>query len=85
MAIDRIGKFTILETLGQGAHSRVLRIRREEDGKDYVLKLITIETPEDRKYLEQARHEYRVAQTWCRYTPWRSTRGGSAARNGHGF
>ncbi len=62
MAIDRIGKFTILETLGQGAHSQVLRIRREADGKDYVLKLIPIETAEDRKYLEQARHEYRVAQ-----------------------
>jgi len=62
MAIDKIGRFTVLETLGGGAHSHVLRIRREEDGREYVLKLISIDSPEDLKYLEQAKHEFRVGQ-----------------------
>jgi serine/threonine protein kinase len=62
MNIDKIGRFIVLETLGSGAHSSVLRIRREEDGREYVLKLISIDSPEDLKYLEQARHEYQVGQ-----------------------
>lgn len=62
MAIDKIGKFTILNTLGSGAHSSILHIRREADAKEYALKLITIDDKEDLKYLEQAKHEFRVGQ-----------------------
>jgi serine/threonine protein kinase len=62
MAIDKIGKFTILNTLGNGAHSSILHIRREADSKEYALKLITIEDKDDLKYLEQAKHEFRVGQ-----------------------
>ena len=62
MAIDRIGKYTILSTLGSGAHSQILRIRRDEDGREYALKLVAIDGPDDQKYLEQARHEFRVGQ-----------------------
>lgn len=56
-----IGKFQILGTLGSGAHSSILHIRRSADGKQYALKVIPIEKIEDRKYLEQGRHEVRVA------------------------
>jgi serine/threonine protein kinase len=62
MTIDKIGKFTILDTLGSGAHSRILHVRREDDSKEYALKLITIEDKDDLKYLEQAKHEFRVGQ-----------------------
>ena len=63
MAIDKIGKFTVLGTLGSGAHSNILHIRRAEDEKEYALKMVPIEEKEDLKYLEQAKHEYRVGQT----------------------
>jgi eukaryotic-like serine/threonine-protein kinase len=62
MAVDKIGKFTVLKTLGAGAHSSILHIRREEDSKEYALKLVAIDDKDDLKYLEQARHEYRVGQ-----------------------
>ena len=62
MKIDKIGKVQILNTLGQGAHSSIVHVRRSEDGREYALKLVPIESDEDKKYLEQAKHEYRVAQ-----------------------
>ena len=62
MVIDRIGKFTVLGTLGSGAHSSILHIRRADDDREYALKLVPIDDKEDRKYLEQARHEFRVGQ-----------------------
>src|SRR4029077_18088566 len=62
MVIDKIGKFTILDTLGSGAHSNILHIRREADSKEYALKLVPIEEKDDKKFLEQAKHEFRVAQ-----------------------
>jgi serine/threonine protein kinase len=62
MVIDKIGKFTILDTLGSGAHSSILHVRREADSKEYALKLVNIDDKEDLKFLEQAKHEFRVAQ-----------------------
>jgi serine/threonine protein kinase len=62
MAIDKIGKFTILDTLGSGAHSSILHVRREADSREYALKLILVEGKEDLKFLEQAKHEFRVGQ-----------------------
>lgn len=62
MAEQAIGKFTILGTLGTGAHSTILHIRRTDDGKQYALKVVPIESSDDQKFLDQARHEYRVAQ-----------------------
>lgn len=62
MPIAAIGKFTILNTLGSGAHSRILHVRRAEDDREYALKLVNIESKEEMKYLEQAKHEFRVGQ-----------------------
>jgi serine/threonine protein kinase len=57
-----IGNFQILGTLGKGAHSTILHIRRSADSKQYALKVVPLETKEDQKFLEQAQHEFKVAQ-----------------------
>jgi len=62
VAIDKIGKFAVLATLGAGAHSSILHIRREDDGREYALKVVNIETDAEKKFLEQAEHEFRVGQ-----------------------
>src|SRR5437868_6368305 len=62
MSAEKIGKFQVLETLGTGAHSTILRVRREADGKEYALKVVPVAGDEDKKYLDQARHEYRIGQ-----------------------
>ena len=59
---DAIGSFQILGTLGSGAHSTILHIRRAKDGKQYALKVVPIADKDERKFLEQARHEFRVGQ-----------------------
>jgi serine/threonine protein kinase len=59
---EKIGKYQVVATLGSGAHSSILQVRREADGRDYALKLVSIDGEDDKKYLEQARHEYRVGQ-----------------------
>jgi serine/threonine protein kinase len=60
--VKSIGKFQVVGTLGTGAHSTILRIRRNADSKQYALKVVPIEGPDDQKYLDQAQHEFRVAQ-----------------------
>jgi serine/threonine protein kinase len=60
--ITRIGKFQVLGTLGTGAHSTILHVRRSADSKQYALKVVPLDSPGDMKFLEQAQHEYRVAQ-----------------------
>lgn len=62
MVIDKIGKFTVLNTLGSGAHSSILHIRRADDEREYALKLVDIDGKEELKYLDQAKHEFRVGQ-----------------------
>jgi serine/threonine protein kinase len=57
-----IGKFQVLGTLGTGAHSTILHIRRNKDSKQYALKVVPIAGGEDQKFVEQARHEFDVAQ-----------------------
>jgi serine/threonine protein kinase len=61
MSDMRIGKFQVLGTLGSGAHSTILHIRRSGDSKHYALKVVPIDGAEDHKFLEQAEHEFRVA------------------------
>ena len=59
---NQIGKFQVMGTLGTGAHSTILHIRRSADAKHYALKVVPIGGSDDLKYLEQARYEFRVAQ-----------------------
>jgi eukaryotic-like serine/threonine-protein kinase len=59
---EAIGKFQVLGTLGKGAHSSILRVRRSADGRQYALKVVPIDGPDDHKYLEQADHEFAVAK-----------------------
>lgn len=60
--IDKIGDYTVLGSLGKGAHSAILHIRRAADSKQYALKIVKIDGAEEEKFLEQAEHEFRVAQ-----------------------
>jgi serine/threonine protein kinase len=62
MAGMTIGKFAVVSTLGTGAHSTILQIRRNADFKNYALKVVQISGEEEMKFLDQARHEFRVAQ-----------------------
>jgi serine/threonine protein kinase len=60
--IASIGKYAVLGTLGKGAHSTILHVRRNADSREYAVKLVTIDGPDDKKFLDQAKHEFRVAQ-----------------------
>src|SRR4051812_12438461 len=62
MSIEKIGAFTVLSKLGEGAHSSIMRVRRADDGREYALKVINLDTADDNKFLEQAKHEHRVSQ-----------------------
>jgi eukaryotic-like serine/threonine-protein kinase len=62
MSIKKIGKYSVQGQLGTGAHSTILRISRQEDGRQYALKIVPIESSEDKKFLDQAEHEFHVAQ-----------------------
>jgi serine/threonine protein kinase len=57
-----IGKFQVVAPLGKGAHSSILHVRRAADSKHYALKVVPLDGPEDQKFLDQAEHEFKVAQ-----------------------
>lgn len=57
----RIGPVHVIEPLGTGAHSSILHVRRSADSKHYALKVVQIDSKDDRKFLKQAEHEFRVA------------------------
>jgi serine/threonine protein kinase len=61
MSDFRIGKFQVVGQLGAGAHSSILHVRRSADGRNYALKVVPIHGQADHKFLEQAQHEFRVA------------------------
>jgi serine/threonine protein kinase len=60
--ISRIGKYQVLSTLGSGAHSTILHVRRQADSREYALKVVPVGEHGDMKFVDQARHECRVAQ-----------------------
>lgn len=60
--VGPIGKFQVLGTLGSGAHSTILHIRRSADAKQYALKVVPIDGQDEQKFLHQAKHEFRIAQ-----------------------
>jgi eukaryotic-like serine/threonine-protein kinase len=57
-----IGKFIVVGSLGTGAHSSILHIRRSADGKNYALKIVAIDRPRDRKFYDQAQNEFAAGQ-----------------------
>jgi serine/threonine protein kinase len=61
MSDFRIGAFQVVGTLGTGAHSTILHVRRSADSKHYALKVVQLDTAEDLKFLDQAEHELQVA------------------------
>jgi eukaryotic-like serine/threonine-protein kinase len=60
--ITSIGKYQTIGTLGKGAHSTILHVRRAADSREYAVKVVTLDEPADEKFLEQSKHEFRVAQ-----------------------
>src|SRR5947209_15338762 len=62
MSIKKIGKYSVLGQLGTGAHSTILHISRAEDGRPYALKVVSVDSADEKKFLDQAEHEFRVAQ-----------------------
>src|SRR5262245_41205904 len=57
----KIGKFDVLETLGTGEGSTGFRGRRQDEQKNYALKVVRVQEPEDLRYIEQLKHEFDVA------------------------
>ena len=62
MSAFTIGKFQVVEPLGTGAHSSIMHVRRTADSKHYALKVVSIGGPDEQKFLDQAEHEFKVAQ-----------------------
>jgi serine/threonine protein kinase len=62
MSAFTIGKFQVVEPLGTGAHSSILHVRRAADSKHYALKIVSISGSDEQKFLDQAEHEFKVAQ-----------------------
>src|SRR3954451_12365171 len=60
--IPAIGKYQVVGTLGKGAHSTILHVRRHADSRQYALKVVPIDGPDDKKFLDQAEHEFHVSQ-----------------------
>lgn len=57
----KIGKFEVIEPIGKGAGSTVFKVRRQEDGKVYALKVVKVLESDDKRYLDQLQHEYEIA------------------------
>lgn len=62
MSGEAIGKYTVVTTLGKGAHSTIYHIRRSADAKQYALKVVPVESKDDQKYLDQLQLEFKVGQ-----------------------
>ena len=58
-ALDR---FEVLEELGRGAGSRILHIRDPQGLQHYAMKVVVRNSREEQKFLDQAKHEFEVAQ-----------------------
>lgn len=59
----RIGNVTVLGELGHGAGSRVFLVRRDEDGREYALKVLHCDPERRQRYLEQFQNEFRIGNS----------------------
>jgi eukaryotic-like serine/threonine-protein kinase len=62
MSAFTIGKFQVIGPLGTGAHSSIMHVRRAADSTNYALKVVSIDDADEQKFLDQAEHEFKVAQ-----------------------
>lgn len=62
MQTDRIGPFTVLAPLGRGAGSQVFRVRRERDGREYALKVVSEADGAKGRFLKQLRREFTLGR-----------------------
>src|SRR5437867_3996636 len=54
--------FEVLAELGQGAASRILHIRDPASNQHYAMKIVIRRSADEQKFLDQAKHEFEVAQ-----------------------
>jgi serine/threonine protein kinase len=59
---EKIGQYQVMGKLGEGAQSEILHIRRSSDARQYALKVVPVKKASDQKYVEQAEHEFRIAE-----------------------
>jgi serine/threonine-protein kinase len=57
-----LDKFEVLGELGRGAASRILHIRDPESYQHFAMKVVIRRNADEQKFLEQAKHEFEVAQ-----------------------
>lgn len=62
MKPERIGELTILSQLGSGAGSQVFHVQRRADAHEYALKVVSVASPSQRRYLAQLKHEFRIGK-----------------------
>lgn len=60
--LKTLDRFEVLAVLGRGAASRILHVRDPESREHYAMKVVVRRTAEEQKFLDQAKHEYAVAQ-----------------------
>jgi len=64
MTLD-IPNYRIIEKLGVGAQSRIFRARCMRTGKDYAVKTVKIQKPEDMSIVDMMRAEHAIGSTVC--------------------
>lgn len=57
-----LDKFEVIGELGVGAASRILHIRDPESFQHFAMKVVVRKTADEQKFLDQAKHEFEVAQ-----------------------
>ena len=55
--------YRIIEKLGVGAETRIYRARCMRNGKDYAVKIVKLNKPEDASYIELLRAEHAIGSS----------------------
>ncbi|MBI1372699.1 MAG: protein kinase [Phycisphaera sp.] len=59
---DKIVGFEVLTVLGYGAHSTIYAARDDKSGQVFAMKRVTLDTPDDKRFLQQAMIEFDVGR-----------------------
>lgn len=57
-----LDRFEVVGQLGRGAGSSILHIRDPQSGQHFAMKVVIRRTADEQKFLDQAKHEYEIAQ-----------------------